>query len=106
MVPYPRSPTHGTDRIELLLKILLLHAQASCLKLFGNMAPKGKAKARATARARAKARAVQVTTSNGRRDRRRDAARSLNALGQELGVGHAAVEAKSAPAAEVECLIR
>ena len=36
-----------TDRIELLLKILLLRAQASCLKLFGNMAPKGKAKARA-----------------------------------------------------------
>ena len=95
-----------TDRIELLLKILLLHAQASCLKLFGNMAPKGKAKARATARARAKARAVQVTTSNGRRDRRRDAARSLNALGQELGVGRAAVEAKSAPAAEVERLVR
>ena len=61
---------------------------------------------RAAAKAKAAALALRVLTSNARRDRRRDACRSLNQLANELGVGQAAVDAKGASGAEVDRLIR
>ena len=65
------------------------------------MAPK-----RAAAKAKAAALAAQVATSNARRDRRREACRALNQLANELGVGHAGLDAKEASGSEVERLIR
>ena len=61
---------------------------------------------RAAAKAKAAALALRVSTSNARRDRRRDACRSLNQLANELGVGQAAVDAKGASGAEVDRFIR
>ena len=65
------------------------------------MAPK-----RAAAKAKAAALAARVATSNARRDRRREACRALNQLANELGVGHAGLDAKEASGSEVERLIR
>ena len=70
------------------------------------MAPKGKAKAKGGARAKAAALARRVAASNDRRDQRRTAAQNLNRLATELGVGQAAVDARAAPADEIDRLIR
>ena len=61
---------------------------------------------RAAAKAKAAALALRVSTSNARRDRRRNACRALNQLANELGVGQAAVDAKGASGAEVDRFTR